>query len=325
MSVSAPTGNAISVSGVTYIYPGTRALDNVSFDIPCASVTALVGPNGAGKTTLLRCIAGLDRPLAGEITVAGIDVLDEPRLAHEHMGYLSDFFGLYDELTVRQSLTHAASANGVPEGQLAATVTQTAARLELADRLEQRCAALSRGLRQRVAIGQAIVHAPDVLLLDEPASGLDPEARHSLAALFTRLKSEGMTLIVSSHILAELDEYSTHMLVLRGGKVIEHRPLAGSNADATSAASGQAVRLHLARAHAGLREVLELLPGVRVLECNTLDARLAVTGAVDEQAAVLRALVNAGIAVASFSEEHENLHQSYLRSVQRADSGTAPQ
>lgn len=305
---------AITVSGVTYIYPGTRALDNVSFEIVRGSVTALAGPNGAGKTTLLRCVAGLDRPLSGSITVAGIDVLEEPRAAHARMGYLSDFFGLYDQLTVRQSLAHAASANGVPEDKLEATVSTTATRLDLADRLEQRCSALSRGLRQRVAIGQAIVHAPEVLLLDEPASGLDPEARHSLASLFTRLKAEGMTLIVSSHILAELDEYSTHMLVLRGGKVIEHRPLAGAQAQA----GGQHIRVRFARTYAELQNTLTVLSNVRLIEGNALDALLDIQGGAEEQSSVLRALVNAGAPVSAFHEEHENLHQSYLRSVQPA-------
>jgi ABC-2 type transport system ATP-binding protein len=130
---------AIRVSGVVYIYPGTRALDDVSFEIARGSVTALVGPNGAGKTTLLRCLAGLDRPLTGSINVAGVDVLDEPRLAHASMGYLSDFFGLYDTLTVRRSLAHAAAANGVADATLEATVARTAARLDLTDRLDQRC------------------------------------------------------------------------------------------------------------------------------------------------------------------------------------------
>ena len=307
---------AITVSGVSYIYPGTRALDNVSFDITRGSVTALVGPNGAGKSTLLRCLAGLDRPLSGSITVAGVDVLEEPRLAHARMGYLSDFFGLYDSLTVRQSLAHAASANGVADDKVAATVTETAARLDLTDRLEQRCAALSRGLRQRVAIGQAIVHAPEVLLLDEPASGLDPEARHSLATLFTRLKNEGMTLVVSSHILAELDEYSTHMLVLRGGAVIEHRALAGAVTQAGAQADAQQVRVRLARPYTALPDTLAAISGVRVVACETLSALLEVTGGTDEQAAVLHALVHAGVPVLAFTEEHENLHQSYLRTVQ---------
>jgi ABC-2 type transport system ATP-binding protein len=306
------TETAISVASVVYIYPGTRALDNVSFNITRGSVTALVGPNGAGKTTLLRCLAGLDRPLTGSISVAGIDVLEEPRLAHASMGYLSDFFGLYDTLTVRQSLAHAASANGVADAALDETVMRTATRLGIADRLDQRCAALSRGLRQRVAIGQAIVHAPAVLLLDEPASGLDPEARHSLAALFTRLRDEGMTLIVSSHILAELDEYSTHMLVLRAGKVIEHRSLG----DTGSASNEHHVRVTLAAAHAGWRETLDAVAGVRVIEAGERDALLSIAGDAHEQAHVLRELITAGAPVAGFVEETENLHQSYLRTMQ---------
>ena len=306
------TDTAISASGVVYIYPGTRALDNVSFEVTRGSVTALAGPNGAGKTTLLRCLAGLDRPLSGNISVAGIDVLEEPRLAHAHIGYLSDFFGLYDALTVRQSLAHAASANGVGAEKLNATVTETATRLDIADRLEQRCSSLSRGLRQRVAIGQAIVHAPEVLLLDEPASGLDPEARHTLAALFTRLKNEGMTLVVSSHILAELDEYSTHMLVLRSGQVIEHRPLSGTIAHT----GAQQIRVKLARPYTPLRDALAAIAGVRIIECNALDALLAIDGGAGEQSEVLRTLVITGVPVSEFAEEHENLHQSYLRSVQ---------
>jgi len=309
------TDTAISVSGVVYIYPGTRALDDVSFEITRGSVTALVGPNGAGKTTLLRCLAGLDRPLTGSISVAGVDVLEEPRLAHASMGYLSDFFGLYDTLTVRQSLAHAASANGVADGALTATVERTAARLDIADRLDQRCSALSRGLRQRVAIGQAIVHAPAVLLLDEPASGLDPEARHTLATLFTRLRDEGMTLIVSSHILAELDEYSTHMLVLRAGRIIEHRPL-GIAGNAGTAANERHVRVTLAATHAHWREMLDAIAGARVIEAGERDALLSIQSNDGEQARVLRELISAGAPVASFVEETENLHQSYLRTMQ---------
>src|SRR6185295_9519627 len=110
---------AITVEGLRFEYPGVRALDDVSFTIGRGSVTALVGPNGAGKTTLLRCIAGLDRPLLGTIEVAGIDVLEEPRIAHRRMGYLSDFYGLYHALSVRRVLSHAAAAHGVEDGAIA--------------------------------------------------------------------------------------------------------------------------------------------------------------------------------------------------------------
>jgi ABC-2 type transport system ATP-binding protein len=301
---------AITVSGVSYLYPGTRALDHVSFGIERGSVTALVGPNGAGKTTLLRCLAGLDAPLSGAIRVAGIDVLEEPRLARSRLGHLSDFFGLYDALTVRQCFTHAASTHGVAPTAVASTVAMTAERLGLAGRLENRCSELSRGLRQRVAIGQAIVHAPQVLLLDEPASGLDPEARHALANLFNGLREQGMTLVVSSHILAELDEYSTHMLVLRTGKVVEHRALGEVPAD------GRRVRLALANPPPRWREALRALHGVAVLELASAGAVLAVPGDAGDRARVLRDLVMAGLPVAAYFEETENLHASYLRSMQ---------
>ena len=302
--------SSITASHVTYIYPGRRALDNVSFTVTRGSVTALVGPNGAGKTTLLRCLAGLDRPLTGAIEVAGIDVLEEPRAAHVRMGYLSDFFGLYDALTVRQCLMHAASAHGVLPDKLSATVATTATRLNLADRLHKRCSELSRGMRQRVAIGQAIVHAPEVLLLDEPASGLDPEARHALATLFTQLRSEGMTLVVSSHILAELDEYSTHMLVMRSGRIIEHRALA------EAIAGGRRLRVTLAQEQEGWQTALTGVEGVTLVESTNRGALLSVAGGAIDQARLLRWLIEANIPVAAFAEESENLHDSYLRTVQ---------
>ena len=307
--------DAIIARHVTCIYPGTRALDDVSFGVRRGSVTALVGPNGAGKTTLLRCLSGLERPLTGTIEVAGIDVLEEPRAAHARMGYLPDFFGMYESLTVRQCLSHAASARAVPAGALQTTVETTAARLGLADRLHQRCDALSRGLRQRVAIGQAIVHAPEVLLLDEPAAGLDPEARHALASLFTQLRGEGMTLLVSSHILAELDEYSTDMLVLRDGRIIDHRALAGAPP------AGRRVRVQLAGAHDGWAAALGGVEGVQVIESTSHGAELIIAGDAADQARVLRTLIEARIAVAVFAEQSENLHDSYLRTVQGAPRG----
>ena len=303
---------AIEASHLLFEYPGVRALDDVSFTVAARSVTALVGPNGAGKTTLLRCLAGLEQPLLGQIEVAGVDVLDEPRAVHRKIGFLSDFYGLYDALTVRQCFAHAAAAHGVRDSALDEAVARTAQRLDLADLVARRTAELSRGQRQRVAIGQALIHDPQVLMLDEPASGLDPEARHSLALLFTRLSGEGMTLLVSSHILAELDEYSTHMLVLRSGQVIEHRPLSGP----VAATGTQQIRVKLARAHPPLQDALTALAGVRMIECNAFDALLAIDGGAPEQSEVLRALVSAGVPVSGFSEEHENLHQSYLRSVQ---------
>ena len=303
---------AIEVSGLLFEYPGVRALDDVSFSVAEGSVTALVGPNGAGKTTLLRCLAGLEEPLLGSIDVAGVDVLEEPRAVHRRIGYLSDFYGLYDALTVRQCFAHAAASHGVADEALEAAVVRTAERLGLGELLARRAAELSRGQRQRVAIGQALIHDPQVLMLDEPASGLDPEARHSLAVLFTRLAGEGMTLLVSSHILAELDEYSTHMLVMRQGRIIESKALG------ESAPGARLVHVAFAREVPGLAQALGSIAGVRVVEAGASDATLEIAGDRGRQGEVLRELVLAGLPVSAFAEARENLHQSYLRTVARS-------
>jgi len=300
---------AIEVSNLLFEYPGVRALNDVSFEVAAGSVTALVGPNGAGKTTLLRCLAGLEQPLLGKMHVAGVDVLEEPRAVHRKIGYLSDFYGLYDALTVRQCFAYAAASHGVPDTGVPTAVERTADRLNLASLLERRAAELSRGQRQRVAIGQALIHGPQVLMLDEPASGLDPEARHDLAMLFTRLRGEGMTLLVSSHILAELDEYSTHMLVMKEGRLIEAKAL-----EATGAGTRQ-VRVAFARAEADLAARLGAISGVTVIEAGDAEATIEFVGGLEAQSDVLRSLVSEGFAVVSFAAERENLHRSYLRTV----------
>ncbi|WP_430739397.1 ABC transporter ATP-binding protein [Vandammella animalimorsus] len=218
----------IEIDQLVFEYPGHRALDGVSLRLERGSVTALVGPNGAGKSTLLRCMAGLETPLSGQIRIDGISVIDAPRQVHRKLGYLSDFFGLYEGLRVRQCLAYAALAVGVARQQLPGRVAQVAQAMDLTALLQRRPGELSRGQRQRLAIGQAIIHSPQVLLLDEPASGLDPQARSSLAALFRQLQAQGMTLLVSSHILSELDEYSTHILSIRQGRIVSHEDLRAS-------------------------------------------------------------------------------------------------
>ena len=277
----------LEVSALNFEYPGKRALTDVSFALPHGAVLALVGPNGAGKTTLMRSIAGLDEPMSGSITLDGVDVIAEPREAYRKLGYLSDFFGLYGALTVRQSLLHAAGMHALDAAQQTAAVALTAQRLELTSRLDARTDTLSRGWRQRVAIGQAMVHAPQVLLLDEPAAGLDPEARIGLAALFRQLRAEGMTLIVSSHILAELDQYSSHMLAIKEGRALEFRAL-----EATLE-TGVTLRVVLARAPADEAALRGLLAahGVSGLHHQALAGtaangegvnRLALNGAVPD-------------------------------------------
>jgi ABC-2 type transport system ATP-binding protein len=301
----------IEISNLTFDYPGHRALNDVTLSVPAGSVTALVGPNGAGKTTLMRCIAGLETPLTGSITVAGMDVIEQPREVHRIMGYLSDFFGLYQDLTVAHCLEYAAASQGLPEADIPAAIERTAERLDLVDRLGQTSGSLSRGLRQRVAIGQAIIHQPKMLLLDEPASGLDPEARASLAALFRQLQADGMTLLVSSHILAELDEYSTHMLALREGRILENRELKPAHVPDAH----RQLRLDLAQPDARLPEWLKGYAQVALKESTENHAEFDFHGDLPAQAALLKAMIHEGFAVSGLAEHKENLQQSYLRTV----------
>lgn len=308
----------VEVEQLVFDYPGKRALHGVSLTVPAGAVLAVIGPNGAGKSTLLRVIAGLDEPVSGAVRVDGVDVLAHPREAHRRLGYLSDFFGLYEELTVRQGLLHAASVRGVPADAQAAAVQRAADLLGLADRLNQTAAQLSRGLRQRLAIGQALVHDPAVLLLDEPAAGLDPEARASLSALFRLLREQGTTLLVSSHILAELEEYSTHMLAVRDGRV-------AAFTDLQAPVTAGVQRLRIALAHpwqappgfwrdlgAGLRQPPAApTPGHDALWVD-------MPGRHEGAARLLQALVAAGAPVCEFTVHRESLADSYLRSTQGA-------
>ncbi|MGE0861278.1 MAG: ABC transporter ATP-binding protein [Gammaproteobacteria bacterium] len=301
----------IEVAGLNYEYPGRRALSGVGFSIAAGSITALVGPNGAGKTTLLRCLAGMDRPLTGRIAVNGVDVVEHPRQSHAHIGYLSDAFGLYPRLSVRQSLTYVARANGVAPADTPARVTTTAAELGLAERLDQPTGELSRGLKQRVAIAQAIIHGPTVVLLDEPASGLDPEARIALGELFVALRERGLTLVVSSHILAELESYSTHMLILRDGRVVEHRTLG------VSAGRTQSLEIETNGDPAALLTWLRARPELQDVRAAGARVQCTAPAAADARAALLATLIEAGFAVCHFAPLPKDLQRSYLASLQR--------
>ncbi len=314
----------LEVRSLRFDYPNHPALVDVSFNLAAGSVTALVGPNGAGKSTLMRCIAGLAEPLSGAVYLNGVAISDNPRLAHRDIGYLEDEFGLYDELTASQCLHYAAAARGVPDAALNARTEAVAAQLDISHCLPKRVHELSRGQRQRVAIGQAIISAPKLLVLDEPASGLDPEARASLAGLFKRLQADGITLLVSSHILTELEAYSTHMLVLRAGRMIEYRALS------TVAASAVPLRAECRKRSIDVIlqvpwphwATLPLTGGqLRALAPENVvvtDAtHVQVEAEFDDagQTALLQHLVKGGAQVLSFGETRQTLAASYEQSI----------
>lgn len=307
----------ITVTDLVFEYPGHRALDGVHLHIAAGSVTALVGPNGAGKSTLLRCIAGLDLPLSGQVRVQGIHVASQPRLVHQHLGYLSDFYGLYERLSARHCLHYAALAMGIAPAAVPGRVQAVATQLDLLPLLERLPSQLSRGQRQRLAIGQAIIHQPAVLLLDEPASGLDPEARASLSQLFRQLQAQGMTLVVSSHILSELDEYCTHILALRQGR-IEHHSALQARLDSSPALQLFALELAQPLDAPALQQWLATTQ-VHDWGSSTTPVLLWLPSAPAERAQWLAAQVAAGLPVAGLAAQRESLQQHYLRQEHRPD------
>jgi ABC-2 type transport system ATP-binding protein len=306
----------IRVEHLIFDYPGHRALDDVSFEIAPGTITALVGPNGAGKSTLMRVCSGLDRPFAGRVRLQDIDVHESPREAHRRMGYLSDLFGLYDDMTVRQCLEYRAAAQGVSREKQREAVDRAASRMEITDRLNQRAGELSRGLRQRLAVAQATIHNPVFVMLDEPASGLDPEARIGLANALKTLCAEGMTIIVSSHILAELDDYSTHILMIRGGRIVEHGPLSAMEGGTADHAT---ISIALAAPDARLPEVLAAVSGITVQEADDRRAVVLTNGGPTTRQALLKGLVDAGLPVTDFTTEKLRLQDAYLARMRAVD------
>lgn len=296
----------IEIRDLVFEYPGHRALAGVSLDIVGGSITALVGPNGAGKTTLLRCLAALETPYAGTVTIDGLDTREAPRAIHARLGYLPDFFGLYDALSVRRCLTYAARAHGIGAREAPDAADRAAARVGLSDRMEQLAGALSRGLRQRLAIAQAIVHHPKVLLLDEPAAGLDPQARRDLSQLLLSLKTDGMTLVVSSHILAELEDYSDRMVIVDHGRIV--------GGESIALKGGARLRIRLAGPQDGLEDFLKK-EGVQIVEVSADHAFVSASAEAAQRAALLQKLVQAGFAVVEFAEDTRALEEVYFAQV----------
>jgi ABC-2 type transport system ATP-binding protein len=210
--------NAIEVSGLSKQYGRIRALDGVSFTVGKGEVIGLLGPNGAGKTTLMKVLTGYLEPDEGDGTIHGKDVLTDTLAAQRHIGYLPENAPLYGEMMVQEYLEMMAALRGVADDRRAVAVDDAMAATGLVDRAGQKIATLSRGYRQRVGIAQAILHRPDVLILDEPTAGLDPTQIVEIRDLIKRL-AERSTVLLSTHILSEVEATCERVLVIIKGQL----------------------------------------------------------------------------------------------------------
>ncbi|GAC1362680.1 MAG: ABC transporter ATP-binding protein [Ktedonobacteraceae bacterium] len=210
----------IKIQNVTKRYHNVNALNDFNLEIPRGTIYGLIGPNGAGKTTLLRILAALLAPTSGQVWLEQQEVTRSPSIIQRRVGYMPDFFGVYPDLTSAEYLEFYAGIHGIPRQKRATVVTDLLELVELSGKRDALVETLSRGMKQRLCLARALVHDPEVLLLDEPASGLDPRARVELRELVRTLQGMGKTIIISSHILLELAEMCTDIAILQGGQLI---------------------------------------------------------------------------------------------------------
>lgn len=295
----------IEVQNLTYEYSSIRALDNISFSVPRDRITALIGSNGSGKTTLLECLAGIKRPINGTVFINGIDMLKSPRECHKYIGFLSGYTGLYDNLTVKQNLTYFAIAYRIPENQIKIKVSEIIKKLGLEDKTNEKTSRLSRGTRQRLAIGQIIMHKPKLLILNKPTAGLDTETRKFFLAFLKNLnKQEGMTIFVAFQILSELKEFADNIILLKDGIIVDNNLI--------DSPPYKKLKISLRKVPDNINDLIIKLPNISYYHLSGNEIELYFTGNEEEQIRLLKYLMEKNIGVKNFYEKDIDIEEQYL-------------
>jgi len=287
------------------------AVEDLSLKIPQGEIFGLIGPNGAGKTTTIRMACGLLAPTLGRARIAGVDVAEEPERAQQHIGYLSDFFAVYEDLKVWEYLDFFAHAYKMQKTEIPARIAEVIAQVNLEVKRDAMIRGLSRGMKQRLGIARAIIHRPQVMLLDEPASGLDPKARLELRNLLRSLRDQGATILISSHILTELEGFCTSIGIMEKGRMVR----SGSIEEVTAAAATTRL-VRLGWAGDSLAVVAEKLKSdLRVSEVNLAAGAgtFRFSGAEEELAPVLAGLIAANVRVTFFGEVKQTVEELYMK------------
>jgi ABC-2 type transport system ATP-binding protein len=302
---------AIEAAGLRKEYGTLVAVKDVSFSVDSGQIVGLVGPNGAGKTTLLRMLATMLEPTDGTAHLLGCDIKTDYLALRKKIGYLPDFFNLYEDLTIQECLNYFARAYGVGRGDIPDRIKSILKDIDLDHKREDFVKNLSRGMIQRLGLGALLVYSPDLFILDEPASGLDPKARIDLRSIMKRLSAEGKTVMISSHILTELSGLCSHMAVMNLGEIIqfgrvediERRVMGAHNLRITVLGDcDTAVKL------------IQDLYGVKIVEVRQDNTIIVMIERGTEGIAELnRALVQNGIDVISLFQETSSLEDVYLK------------
>jgi ABC-2 type transport system ATP-binding protein len=309
----------IETMGLSKRYRDRVALTDLNLKIERGDVFGFIGPNGAGKSTTIKILATLLRPTSGMARVAGYSVDTSVRDIRRAMGYMPDFFGLYDDLTVREYLEFFAAAYKIKGKARKKVIDDVLALVDLAHRADTQIDALSRGMQQRLSLARVLLHDPQVLLLDEPASGLDPRARVEFREIIKELRNMGKTILISSHILPELADMCTKVGIIEKGRLVA----SGSVDEVIQRAQGERwVQFEVATASTDAietaRKVAASVPGVLAVEDDThkpgrLRARLDTAA---DPSAIPSAIIASGLRLTFYQEEHLDLEDAFMRLTQ---------
>ncbi|CAN5661156.1 N/A [soil metagenome] len=302
--------HAIQVENLERDFGNVKAVNGISFEIEHGKVVGFIGANGAGKTTTMRMMVTLDLPTAGRIRIGGKDVIDYPGEVRQRVGWMPDSYGVYDNMTVLEYLDFYGRAFGYKAAERSQRISQVMEFTDLTSIADRPMDKLSKGMGQRLCLGRTLIHDPDVLVLDEPAAGLDPKARIEFKNLIRLLAQKGKTIFISSHILSELGEMCDHLIFIDAGKVVHH----GST---ESLINRNGVETLLEIRISGDTEAffnwLAGNPDLEIADRLKNGARVRMPEASDDVlAALLRRAVQEGIAVSGFFKVERRLEEAFV-------------
>lgn len=302
---------AIRTVNLTKQYgPGLLALDELNLTLNPGDVFGFIGPNGAGKSTTMKILCGLLKPTSGEAFVLGRDVVRNGEFVRRNVGYMPDFFGVYEDLTVTEYLDFFASAYGIPFRQRRKVIADVLELTDLAYKRDANVDSLSRGMQQRLGLARVLVHDPPILLLDEPASGLDPRARIEIRELLRELQRLGKTILISSHILSELGEFCNKLGIIERGRLL----VSGTIDDLMRRARAHPViAIETVGDPTPAAEVLRREPGVEAVQQT--DGQLLVTlrDPTAHHHALIASLTAAGVRLHAVAPQQLKLEDVFLR------------
>lgn len=307
----------IEAQGLTKRYGSVTAVEDLTFTLSSSEVFGLLGPNGSGKTTTILMVLGLTDPSAGAVRVLGYDPSRHPLEVKRRVGYLPDSVGFYDELTARENLRYTTRLNGLLRREAESRIDGVLAQVGLRNVADRPVRVFSRGMRQRLGLADVLLKRPEVAILDEPTAGLDPEAAMEFLDLIRILKTQGMTVLLSSHLLHQVQVVCDRVGLFSRGRMV----LEGTFESLADQILGGTYRIRVETGADGLRGVLSTVRGVRqVVEERPGLYRLEAQ--VDCRADVARQVVNAGGALLGLSLERPTLDEVYTRYFQGVDRET---